>query len=103
MLQALYLKWSSVQSLSSVQLIATPWIAVRQASQSNTNSQSLLKLMSIELMLPSNHLILCSPLLLLLSIFPSIRVFLRSQFFASGDQSIAVSASASGLPMNIQD
>ena len=66
--------FSSVQSLSRVQLFATPWIAARQASLSKTNSQSLLKLMSIESVLPSNHLILCPPLLLAPSIFPSIRV-----------------------------
>ena len=71
---------SSVQLLSHVQLFATPWSAARQASLSITNSQSLLKLMSIKLMsiklvMPSNHLILCHPLLLLPSIFPSIRVF----------------------------
>ena len=67
--------FSSVQSLSCVWLFATPWTAARQASLSITNSQSLLKLMSIELVMPSNHLILCHPLLLLPSIFPSIRVF----------------------------
>ena len=65
---------SSVQSLSRVRLFAIPWTAARQASLSNTNSQSLLKLMSIESVTPSNHLILCRPLLLLPSIFPSIRV-----------------------------
>ena len=65
----------SVQSLSRVQLFATPWTVARQASLSITNSQSLLKLMSIESMMPSNHLILCRPLLLTPSIFPSIRVF----------------------------
>ena len=65
----------SVQSLSHVQLFVTPWTAARQASLSFTNSWSLLKLMSIELVTPSNHLILCHPLLLLPSIFPSIRVF----------------------------
>ena len=65
----------SVQSLSSVRLFATPWTAARQASLSITNSQSSLKLMSIESVMPSNHLILCHPLLLLPSIFPSIRVF----------------------------
>ena len=65
---------SSVQSLSGVQLFATPWIAAQQASLSITNSQSLLKLMSIESVMPSNHLILCYPLLLP-SVFPSIRVF----------------------------
>ena len=66
---------SSVQSLSSVRLFATPWTAARQASLSITNSQSLLKLMSIESMMPFNHLILCHPLLLPPSVFPSIRVF----------------------------
>ena len=65
----------SVQSLSHVQLFATPWKAARQASLSITNSQSLLKLMSIELVMPSNHLILCHPLVFLPSIFPSIRIF----------------------------
>ena len=65
---------SSVQSLSCVQLFATPWTAAHQASKS-INSQSLLKLMSIESVMPSNHLILCRPLLLLPSILPSIRVF----------------------------
>ena len=65
----------SVQSLSHFQLFATPWTAARQASLSITNSQSLLKLMSIKLVMPSNHLILCHPLHLLPSIFPSIRVF----------------------------
>ena len=65
----------SVQSLSHVQLFATPWTAARQVSLSITNSQSLLKVMSIESVMPSNHLILCHPLLLLPSIFLSIRVF----------------------------
>ena len=67
--------FSSVQSLSHVWLFATPWTAARQASLSITNSQSLLKLMSIESVMPSNHLTLCHPLLLLPSIFPSIGVF----------------------------
>ena len=70
-----HLKISSVQSLSCVQLFATPWTAACQASLSITNSQNSLKLMSIKLVMPSNHLILCCPLLLLPSIFPSIRVF----------------------------
>ena len=65
---------SYVQSLSHVQLFVTPWAAAHQTSLSITNSQSLLKLMSIESVMPSNHLIFCCPLLLL-SIFPSIRVF----------------------------
>ena len=65
----------SVQLLSHVQLFVTPWTVACQASLSITNSQSLLKLMSIELVMPSNHLILCRPLLLLSSILSSIRVF----------------------------
>ena len=67
--------FSSVQSLSHVWFLGTPWTAVRQASLSITNSRSLLKLMTIESVMPSNHVILCHPLLLLPSIFPSIRVF----------------------------
>ena len=69
------IKFSSVHSLSHVRLFATAWIAACQASLSITNSQSLLKLISIESVTPSSHLILCYPLLLLPSIFPSIRVF----------------------------
>ena len=68
-------QFSSVQLLSHVPLFATPWTTARQASLSITNSRSLPKLMSIELVMPSNHLILCHPLLLLPSIFPNIRVF----------------------------
>ena len=82
---------------------ATPWTAACQASLSFTNSWSLLKLMSIESVMPSNHLIFCHPLLLLPSIFPSIMVFSVNQFFSSAGQSIGASASASVLPMNIQD
>ena len=67
--------FSSVQSLSHIQLFGTPWTVARQASLSITNSQSLLKLMSIELVMPSNHLILCHPFLLLPSISPSISIF----------------------------
>ena len=93
----------SVQSLSRVSLSATPWTAARQASLSITNSRNLLKLMSIESVMPSNHLILCYPLLLPPPIFPSIRVFSMSKFFTSSGQSIGVSDSASVLPMNIQD
>ena len=92
-------QFSSVQLLRRVRLFATPWIAARQASLSITNSRSSLKLMSIESVMPSSHLILCRPLLLLPSIFPSLREI--SQFFTSGNQSIW--ASASVLPMNIQD
>ena len=68
-------QFSSVWSLSHVRLFATPWTAARQASLSITNSWNLLKLMSTESVMPSNHLILCHPLLLLPSTFPSIRVF----------------------------
>ena len=97
----MWCKFSSVQSLSRVQLFATQWTAARQASLSITNSRSLLKLMSIELVMPSNHLILCRLLLLPLSVFPSIRVF-------SNESVLPIrwpkySASASVLPMNIQD
>ena len=89
--------------LSHVQLFATPWTTAHQASLSNTNSRSLPKLISIESVMPSNHLILCRPLILLPSIFPGIRSFPMSQFFASGGQSIGVSASTWVLPMNTQD
>ena len=92
-----------IQLLSRVQPFATPWTAAHQAFLSFTISQSLLKLMSIESVMSSNHLILCHPILLLLSIFPSIRVFSNEfQLFTSGVQSIGASASASVLPMNIQ-
>ena len=74
-----YYIFSSVQSLSSVWLFATPWTTARQASLSITNSRSPHKPMSIESVMPSNHLILCRPLLLLPSIFPSIRVFSFNQ------------------------
>ena len=111
-------QFGSVQSLSHVWLFVTPWTATCQASLSNTNSRVSLKLMSIELVMPSKHLILCHPLLLLPSIFPSIRmsqfkwvssshqvakVLQMSQFFTSGGQSIGVSASASVFPTNIHD
>ena len=69
------MQFSSVQSLSPVQLYVTPWIATHQASLSITNSRSLLKFISIKAVMPSNHLILCHPLLLLPSIFPSMRAF----------------------------
>ena len=75
----------------------TPWTAARQASLSITKSRSLLRLMSIELVMSSNHLILCHPLL------SRLQSFSASLFFASSGQSIGVSASASVLPMNIQD
>ena len=77
-------RWfSSVQLVSRVRLFETPWTAALQASLSIANSRSLFKLTSIESVMPSNHLILCCPLLLP-SIFPSIRGFPMSQFFASG-------------------
>ena len=95
--------------LSHVRLFATPWTAARQASLSITNSRSLLKLMSIDLVTPSNHLILCHPLLLLPSIFPSIRVFPMSQLiqFSSVAQSCLtlfdpMNCSTPGLPVHHQ-
>ena len=91
-----------VQSLSHVQLFATPRTAAHQASLSFTISYGLLKLMSIESVMPSNHLITCRPLLLLPSIFPTSRSFPVSWLFTSGGQSIGALASASVLPMNIQ-
>ena len=93
-------QFSSVQSLNRVWFFATPWTATHQASLSITNSWSSLKLMSIKLVMPSNHLILCHPLLLLPQSFPASGSFPMSQVFTSGGQSIRVSASA--LPMNIQ-
>ena len=96
-------QFSSIQSLSRVWLFVTSWTAAHQASLSITNSWSLLKLMSIESVMPSNHLILCRPLFLPPSIFLASGSFPMSQFFASSSQSIGVSASASVLPINIQD
>ena len=90
-----------MQPLIHVRFFVTPWTAARQASLSITNSQSLLKLMFIELVMPSNHLILCRPLLLPPSIFPASGSFPVSQFIASGGQIIGASASASVLPINI--
>ena len=96
--------FSPVQSLSGIQFFATPWTAARQSSLSITNTQSLLKLMSIELVMPSNHLILCHPLLLLPSIFSHIRVFsnksvlcIRCPKFWSFSFSISPSNEYSGL------
>ena len=96
--------FSSVQSLSRVQLFATPWTAAHQASLSITNSWRLLKLISIESVMPSNHLILCRPLLLLSSIFPSIKVFsiesvlcIRWPKYWSFSFSISLSNEYSGL------
>ena len=95
--------FSSDQLHSHVRLFETPWTAALQASLSITKSQSLLKPMSIELVMPSNHLILCHPLLLLPSIFPSIRVFSNESVLCIRWPSIGVSASTSVLPMNIPD
>ena len=95
-------QFSSVQSLSRVRLLATPWTTACQAFLSITNSQSSPKSMSIESVMPSNHLILCRPLLLLPSIFPASGSFPMSQLFTAGGQSIGVSASTSVLPMNTQ-
>ena len=94
------LKFSSVQSLSPVQLFETSWTAACQASLSITNYQSLLKLIFIRLVMPSNHLILCNAPLLCLQSFPASGYSLRNKFFASGGQSIGVSALASVLPKN---
>ena len=105
-----YLLWtwlqrsfSSVQLLSRVQLFATPWIAARQASLSITNSRSLPKPMSIESVMPSSHLILCRPFSSCPQSLPASESFPMRQLFTWGGQSIGVSASTSGLPMNIQD
>ena len=91
-----------VQALSHIRLFATPWTAALQASLPFTISWSLLKLMPIESIMPSNHLILCRPLFFLPSAFPASGSFPVSQLFPSGGQRIAVSVSASVLPMNIQ-
>ena len=93
----------SVQSLSRVRLFASPWTAAYQASLSITNFQSLLKLMSIESVMPSNHLILCFPLLLPPSIFPSISVFCNESVLCIRWPKYWISASTSVLPMNTQD
>ena len=89
-----------VQLLSHVRLFAIPWTTAHQASLSVINSWSLLKLMSFESVMPSNHLILCHPILLLPSIFPSIRVFSKDSVLCQSSQSIGASASASVPPIN---
>ena len=96
-------QFSSVQSLTCVRLFVTPWTAACQASLSITNSRSLLKLMSFESVMPSNHLILCCPFSFCLQSFPASGSFPMRQLLASGGQSIGTSASASVPPMNIQD
>ena len=105
-----YSKWdkissicfSSVQSLSCVQLFSTPWTAAHQASLSVTNSRSLLKLMSIESVMPSNHLILCCPLLFPPLIFPSIKVFSSESVLCIRWPKYWSLSSASVLPMNMR-
>ena len=94
---------SSVQSLSHVRLFATPWTTARQASLSITNSRSSLRLMCIELVMPSSHLILCHPFSSCPQSLPASGSFPMSQLFAWGGQSTGVSASASVLSMNTQD
>ena len=96
-------EFSSVQLLSRVRLFATPWTAACQASLSITNSRSLPKLMSIESVMPFNHLILCCLLLLPPSMFPSIRVFSNELALQIRWPDIGVAASTSVLPMNTQD
>ena len=103
-----YRQFSSVQfnpfqSLSHVQISATPWTAVSQASLSITDCQSLLKLMSITSVMPSNHLILCRPFSSHLQSFPASGSFQMSHSFTLGGQNIGVSASASVRSLNIQD
>ena len=101
--EKIHINMQLLLSYSVMSNSATPWTTAHQASLSITNSQSVLKLMCIKSLMPPNHLILCRPLLPP-SIFPSIRVlFPMSQFFTSGGQSIGASASASVLPVNIQD
>ena len=94
---------SSVQLLSHVRLFVTPWTIARQSSLSITNTWSLLKLMSIELVMPSNHLILCPPLLFPPSVFPSIKMFFNELALPIRWPKYWSFASASVLPMNIQD
>ena len=93
---------SATQSPNHVCLFVTPWPAAHQAALSSTNSWSLLKLMSIETVMPSNHLVLCRPLFLLTSVFPSITVSSLHQYFGRQNTGVS-SASASVLPMNSQD
>ena len=94
--------WTRLKRLSSSSSSSSSTAAL-QASLSITNSQRLLKFMSVELVMPSNYLFLCHPLLLLPSIFPIIRVFSNETVLLSGGQSIGVSASASAISINIQD
>ena len=91
-----------VQSLSHVWLLATPWTTVRQASLSFSISRSLLKLMSVELVMPSNYFLLCCPHLFLRSVFPSITVFSKELALHINGASASASASTSVLPVNVQ-
>ena len=97
-----YIQFSSVQSLSCAQLFATPWSTARQDFQSITNSQSLLKLMSIQSVTPSNHLSSVILFSSCLQSFPASGSFPTSQLLLSGGQSIGTSASTSVFPMNVQ-
>ena len=99
----IFSQFSSVQSLSHVWLFVTPWTAAHQASLSITNSQSSLKLTSIESVMPSSHLTFCCFLLLLFPMPPSIRVFSNESTLHMRWPSIGVSALASVLPINTQD
>ena len=103
LLWVLPIQFSSVQLLSYVQLFATPWTTAHQASLSITNSRSLPKLLSIELVMSSSHPIPCHPLSLLHQSLTASGSFPMSQLFTWGGQSIGVSALASVLPMNTQD
>ena len=94
------IQFSSVQSLSRVRLFATPWITARQSPLSITNSRSSTRLAFIESVMPSNHLILCRPLLLRPQSLPASKSFPMRENFAWGGQSTGVSASASFLPKN---
>ena len=95
---------SCCSDAQSCMILCVPWTVARQASLSFTISWSLLKLMSIDLVMPPNHLTFCCPLLILPLIFPNIRdFFLMNWLFAAGGQSTGASVSSSVLPMNIQD
>ena len=99
----LSIQFSSFRSFSHLLLFATPWISARQASLSITNSRSSPKLMSIESVMPSSHLILCVPFSSCPQFLSASGSFPMSQLFTSGGQSIGVSASASVLPINTQE
>ena len=102
-LRSIFTTHPCCHSINQSCLFVIPWTAAHQASLSFTIHQSLLKLMSNESVMPSNHLILCCPLLLLPSMFPIVNVFSNKLTLTSGSQSMGASASASVLPMNIKD